>query len=91
MSLRRDVIESVHLFNADLAYMTTFGALHSHQGADVEKGSLQANMLYYDAMAHLPYLTQGKGGEDMMNEERMGAIDEFRKMRDRTLKIPRKK
>ena len=89
LGLREGVIESKLLFDADLAYMIAFSALHSHSGADVEKGSLQANMMYYDAVARIPYFTKGKGGEDMLQEERMSAVRAFKAMRDKMRKKPR--
>jgi hypothetical protein len=78
------------LLNADLAYMVGMASLHSHNEADVEGGSETLTTMYYDALAHMPYITQGKTGKDMANENREAAIERYRDMKRRTLKEPEK-
>ena len=72
---------------ADLAYMVGMAALHSHDKADVEKGSQTVSALYYDAIGRLPYTMRGKTGGDMANSAREAAIERYRDMKRRTLKV----
>lgn len=67
--------------------MEVWGALHSHPNADVEKGSNEINKMYFDALGKLPYITGGKSGEAVLMEERKAAVEEFMKMRRKTLKM----
>jgi hypothetical protein len=67
--------------NADLAYMTAVGAVHAHEKADFEKAAGQVNNMWYDALANMPYVTQGKTGTDMLEAERMKLVEEFQRMK----------
>jgi hypothetical protein len=84
--LRERVIESGLFLAADLAYMSAWGGLYSHSEADVEKGSQKINLMYFDALSRVPYMTRGRGGHEMLNVERAEAIERYREMKRRTLK-----
>lgn len=86
LRLRAEVVESTLLYDADLAYMVGVAALHSHDKADVEKGSETVSGLYYTALSRLPYLTKGRTGKDMIHASREAAIERYRDMKRRALK-----
>jgi hypothetical protein len=85
--LREEVIESMLLMNARLAYMSALGALYGNPGADVEKGADQVNKIYYDALSHVPYMLGGESVEDAMMASRMAAIEEYQRMKRAALKV----
>ena len=68
--------------------MQAFSALHGHPKADLDKAAEQTNKMYFNALARIPYMTEGKSGEDMIMEERMKAIEEYNRMRDAMRKTP---
>ena len=74
------------MLQSDLAYMGAMSSLYSHERADIERGSEHMNKLFFSAMASLPYITQGKTGEDMVKEEREKAVEKYRAMKRRMLK-----
>ena len=84
--LREDVIESELIYNGRLALMTAFAALHAHPDADIEKGGQAANVMFMDAEASIPYLTQGMTGTELLHKERSAAIDRYNALRDSVLK-----
>jgi len=84
--LRGEVIESVNLLDSALAYMTAMASLHAHPNADVENGSEQTNQMYYDALSRLSYMTGGKTGKDILDEERMCAIERYLERKKRLIK-----
>jgi hypothetical protein len=81
-----EVHESELLYRASIGYMQAFSALHAHPNADLDKAAGQTNKMYFNAMARIPYLTDGKSGDDMAQEERMKAINEYKMIRDATRK-----
>ena len=83
-----DVLEGEYLLNTNLAYMTAIGALSSHPEADLGKAGPRIGTLRMDALASLPYMTGGKSGTDMLEEDRKRAIDEWKRRRDAALKKP---
>jgi hypothetical protein len=62
--------------------MQTVGALHAHEKADVEKGSAKVNNMFVSALGSVPYLTGGMSADDVISQERLRAIEEYRKMAD---------
>jgi len=67
---------------ASLAYMGACGSLYSHPDADIEKGSVEVNKMYYSAIAKIPYMTGGKSGDDMVNDDRNKFIERYKKLKD---------
>ena len=80
--VRLEVLESELLYQAGIGYMQAFSALHAHPNADIDKAAEQTNRMYFNALARIPYMTDGKSGEDMVNDERMKAIEEYNRMRN---------
>ena len=74
------------MFNADLAYMSAFAALHGNEQADIEKGSQQTNVMYYNAVARIPFLTGGKSGQSALEADRQALIDAFNEERKLSVK-----
>jgi len=66
--------------------MSAWGGLYGHTESDIEKGSQQVNLMYFDALARIPYTTQGRRGQEMLNAEREKAIERYQEMKRRTLK-----
>lgn len=82
MLLRGEVLESEYLMQAALMHMQACGSLYSHPEADIEKGSVEVNRMYYNSIAKVPYMTAGKSGDDMIEEDRKKLIDRYMKMKD---------
>ena len=80
------VLECEYTYTALLAYMTSVSAMYSHAKADIEKGNAALTTMYFDALAAIPYLTGGKTGKDVMEEDRMRAIEAYRQMKNAALK-----
>lgn len=87
LDIRRDVVESMLLYESGLAYMAAFASLHAHPQADIEKGSDQINKMYFDALGKVPYLTGGQSGEDIVMGDRMKAVEEYLKMKRAMIKV----
>ena len=80
--MRLEVLESELLYQASIGYMQAFSALHGHPNADLDKAAEQTNRMYFNALARIPYMTDGTTGDEMVNQERMKAIEEYNRMRD---------
>ena len=80
--LRMEVLESELLYEASIGYMQAFSALHGHPNADLDKAAEQTNKMYFEALARIPYFTEGKSSDDLVMAERMKAVEEFTRMRD---------
>lgn len=76
---------------SDLAYMVGMASLHSHKDTDVEKGGEMVHSMYYEALARIPYITGGRTGKDMVHAGREAAIERYRDMKRRMLKVEDKK
>jgi hypothetical protein len=85
MQLRMDVHESVLYQEAGLQYMIAMAALHAHEDANFAKAGALVSKMYFDAMGFVPYMTEGRTGEDMVNEERKKAIKRFEEYRNATI------
>jgi hypothetical protein len=83
-----EVHESELLYQAGIGYMQAFSALHGHPNADIDKASEQTNKMYFDALSYVPFLTGGKSGTDMVMEDRLKSINEFKRRRDAMRKKP---
>lgn len=86
MQLRDNVIECEMLFQAELARMIAFSSMHAHAKADLNKGAQSANIMFMDAIARIPYLTGGKSGVAMMQEDRMQSVEKYRQRKRAMLK-----
>ena len=86
MRLRADVLESVLLMNAGMQYMQAMAALHAHPEADFSKAGDLVNTMYFNAMAVIPYMTDGLTGKEIVEGERMKAVEKFMEMRRATIK-----
>ena len=86
LQLHGEVIESGLLLTVDAAYLAAYAAMHAHPSADLEKGNEQVNILYYDTMSRVPYLTLGQTGKEMAHASHMELIAEYRKWRAAQLK-----
>jgi hypothetical protein len=80
------VLETEYLLQVDLAYMMAIGALSSHPKADIEKGGANISVMRMDALASIPYMTGGKSGSDVLEEDRQKAIDEWKRRRDAAMR-----
>jgi len=67
--------------NVDFAHMLAMAAIHAHPNAEFEKGGAQVNRMFFDALNHVPYLTGGKSGTDMAQDDREKAIEQYKKMK----------
>ena len=80
------MLEAEFLFDARLAYMQTYSALHSHPNADIEKAGPKVNNMYLNAVGTIPYLTGGLSGDEVLDNERMALIDAFKAQQAAALK-----
>jgi len=81
-----DVHESVLYQEAGLSYMIALAALHAHEDSNFAKAGALVNKMYFDAMGAIPYMTEGRSGDEMANEERNKAIERFEEYRKATIK-----
>ena len=81
-----DVHESVLYQEAGLQHMIAMAALHAHADANFAKAGSLVSKMYFDAMGYIPYMTEGRSGEDIVNEERNKAIKRFEEYRNATIK-----
>jgi hypothetical protein len=92
--LYADVLESEFLFNARLARMTSWAAMHGHPDADIGEVGRMLRMHYIDALASIPYITGGQTGEGTIAQERQKLVDRFKRYKDAILQgrqIPEKR
>jgi hypothetical protein len=66
--------------------MQAWASIHGHPQANIESAGDSLRTMYYDALNELPYLTGGKSGDEVQNDERMAAIDRYRNYRDAVIK-----
>ena len=83
MRLRAEVHESELQLQANIGYMMAFGALHAHPHADIDKAAAKVNKLFMRAIGSIPYLTGGKSPEELQRDERLKAVEKYKKMQDR--------
>lgn len=88
LKLRAEVIESEILLGTRLAYMQAAAALHSHPATDIEKSGDAINKQYFDALATIPYMTQGRTSKEMLSVEREKSVARYKDMKKRLLKDP---
>ena len=86
LTLRLDVLDSEHRFQAGLAYTQALAALHAHPNADVQAGSETVKRMYLDALAEIPYLTGGRSGTEAAQDDRKAAVQRYHDMRKRLMK-----
>lgn len=86
MRLRAEVLESTLLMQAGLQYMQAVSALYSHPDSDASKAGDHINTMYYNALGMIPYLTDGMSGTEIVQGERMKAVEKFMEMRRATIK-----
>ena len=85
-ALRHEVIECEYLFDASLARMIGFSALHAHPNADLEKAGASTHACYIDALSRLPYVTGGRSGADLQEQERKSFFKRYEDYRGGILK-----
>ena len=86
LRLRADVLDSTVRLNSRLQYMQAWASLHGHPQAKLEDAGDALKTMYFDALHEIPYLTGGKSGDEMGNEERMAAVDRYKQYKDNVLK-----
>lgn len=86
LRLRAESIDAETRMNARLQYMQAWAALHGNPKAKIDDAGDKLKIVYYDALNELPYLTAGKSGMDVQNDERMQAVEEYRKFKNNVLR-----
>lgn len=66
--------------------MVALAALHAHSDANFAKAGELVNKMYYDALSSIPYMTEGRSGEEMLGEERQKSIKRFMDYRKASIK-----
>ena len=74
------------LIGLKTARMTAQSALMSHPGADYDKASAASRALYRDALSAIDYVSGGRSGGDMLDEERKAFVKRYLDARKRSLK-----
>ena len=88
LQLRAGVMDSTLRFQASLQYMQAWAAIHGHPKADMSGAVDALRGVYGDALGMIPYLTGGRSGDELRNEDRNAAIERYENYRDRLLKKP---
>ena len=86
LKLRADVLDSTTRLNTRLQYLQAWASIHGHPQADIEKAGDSLRNMYYDALNELPYLTGGKSGKEVAQDDRMAAVKRWQAHRDAILK-----
>jgi hypothetical protein len=86
-----EVHESTLNQTAGLHFMVALAALHAHGDANFAKAGELVNKMYFDAISSIPYMTEGRSGEEMIGEERKKSIERFMEYRKATIKEPEPK
>ena len=81
-----EVCESTLYQEAGLQFMVALASLHAHADSNFAKAGELVNKMYFDSMSSIPYMTEGRTGEEMLNEERKKSIDRFTEYRNATIK-----
>lgn len=86
LRLRTGVIESEYFLQMRCAYMASYASIHAHPQSKIEDAFRQVNALYNEVRSAIPYITGGKSGQDMEQDERMAFAKEFEahRMKERT-------
>jgi hypothetical protein len=66
--------------------MQAWASIHGHPKADIDNAGDKLGTMYYDALNELPYLTGGKSGDDVQQDERMAAIERYRDYHNKVIK-----
>ena len=77
--LRRGVIESEIMMQARLADMQARSSVYGNPRADLDDAGETMYRRLMDAMSSVPYITGGKSGEDSIREDRMRAVERYRR------------
>ena len=82
--LYRGVLESELLLHARMSQLIAWAAIHSHPDADMSQAGQDLRVHYVDALSAVPYITQGKTGQTLLQQER---LDFAKKYQDYKAKI----
>lgn len=80
LRLRAEVIESEYDFDLRLAYMQAYASIHAHPDSKIEEAFNEFNSLFGDARGSIPYMTGGKRGKELMQDERMELVKAYEAM-----------
>ena len=84
--LRMGVLDSLLSYPLGLARIISDAAIFGNPDMDVEKAPQIIKMKAYDAMATIDYMTGGRSGTDLLQAERMKAVEKYKAMRNKLLK-----
>ena len=76
-----DVLEADMIMRLKSSAMVAECALMSHSDVDYKQAAGSINKLYYETLEAVPYLTQGRGSDDLVADERTEAVKQFLEMR----------
>ena len=85
-SLVADYIDTENMLRVTGADFIAQAAVMAHPDIDVSKANAILDKLYYNMLGSLEYPTQGRTGDELVEDERMAAVRQFQEMRKRMLK-----
>ena len=79
-NLRHEVIESELSLSLSLAHMNAIASMYSSSNADLDKGNVHMRKSFLQAMSNIPYMTGGRTADDLVQADRMAAVERYKKM-----------
>jgi hypothetical protein len=73
-------------FKANLQYLQAWSALHASPKADFSGAFTSMQRIYGDALSSIPYLTGGRGGDELAQSEREAAVERYKAYKAQVLK-----
>ena len=86
-ALHLQVLESQQRLEIGLAYLTAWASMQAHPMVDITKAFDSLRVVYTDILSEVPYMTAGKTGKEVVNDERMAAIERYKAYRQRVTPI----
>ena len=81
-----DYLDAMNAFELAQAEYIAQSSVMGHPDVDLEKSQGSLDRLYYDMLAALEYPSGGKQSKELIEDERMAAVQQFLEMRKRMLK-----
>lgn len=81
-------LESEMLLELKMARMTAQSALMAHPDTDYDKAVGASRNMYRDVLAAIDYVSGGRSGMDMLQDERQAFVKKYLELRKKSLKEP---
>jgi len=78
LRLRTDIIDSEVRFKARCASMQSWAAIHGRTGCELDKVAESLRKIYFDALAAIPYLTEGTSSDQISAQEAKALSEQYK-------------